>query len=123
MATVRYIVREVDESIEFYRAILGFELLQQYGSAMAILRRDDLELWLAGPLSSAGQALPTGEQPSSGGWNRIVLLFTDVREVLIKLQSHGATILQGVSDGHGGKRALCEDPSGNLIELFELVVE
>jgi len=49
MAQVRYIVTDVDESIKFYTSNLGFELEQQYGPAMAILKYRDLRLWVAGP--------------------------------------------------------------------------
>ncbi|MEM7615918.1 MAG: VOC family protein, partial [Pseudomonadota bacterium] len=53
MAQVRYIVQDVDDAVEFYSEKLGFALEQQFGPAMAILSKDDLQLWLAGPPASA----------------------------------------------------------------------
>jgi len=54
MAAVRYLVRNVDQAIAFYTR-LGFALRQQFGPAMAIMARDDLTLWLAGPRASAAE--------------------------------------------------------------------
>ena len=66
MAQVRYIVNDVSEAVEFYVSKLGFELEQQFGPAIAILNREDLTLWVAGPRSSAGMAMPDGVSPSPG---------------------------------------------------------
>ena len=72
MATVRYMVKDVSESCKFYAKHFGFEVEAQYGEAMAILNKDDLTLWLAGPPSSAGKPMPDGTRPVPGGWNRFV---------------------------------------------------
>ena len=37
MAQIRYIVLDVEQSIEFYTSKLGFELKQQFGVAIAIV--------------------------------------------------------------------------------------
>ena len=55
MATVRYLVADVDRSVAFYVGQLGFELKDQMGAAFARVGRDDLTLWLAGPQSSAAR--------------------------------------------------------------------
>src|SRR4051812_26637159 len=47
MATARYFVRDVDAGVTFYTQLLGFELRQQFGPNMAILKHRDLDLWLA----------------------------------------------------------------------------
>ena len=57
MATIRYLVRDVDEAIAFYTEGLGFERVRQFGPAMAMVRRGDLTLWLAGPSASAAKRL------------------------------------------------------------------
>ena len=44
MATVRYMVKDVSESCEFYAKHFGFEVEAQYGAGMAILSKDDLTL-------------------------------------------------------------------------------
>ena len=45
---------------------------------MAIMARDDLTLWLAGPQASASKPMPDGRAPEPGGWNRFVLQVTDL---------------------------------------------
>ena len=60
MATIRYIVKDVDDSVAFYTSHLGFDLVDQFGPAMAILQREDLQLWVAGPRASASRPMPDG---------------------------------------------------------------
>ena len=62
MATVRYLVQDVDAAIAFYLD-LGFTLEQQMGPAFAIVTYEDLSLWLAGPKSSAARPMPDGRNP------------------------------------------------------------
>jgi predicted enzyme related to lactoylglutathione lyase len=119
MATVRYVVRDVGASIDFYAGLLGFTLVERYGPAMAILERDGLKLWVAGPLASASRPLPDGRQPAPGGWSRFVLEVADLRQVMEELSQRGVTFVQSIIEGPGGRQTLCEDPSGNVIELFE----
>jgi catechol 2,3-dioxygenase-like lactoylglutathione lyase family enzyme len=78
MATVRYLVPDVDAAVGFYSGRLGFELVQQFGPAFALVRRGDLSLWLSGPASSAARPMPDGRLPEAGGWNRLVLEVDDL---------------------------------------------
>src|SRR2546430_1317307 len=75
MAAFRYLVADVSASVTFYTSHLGFKVVEQYGPAMAILSRDDVTLWLAGPASSAARPMPDGGKPQPGGWNRLGLFF------------------------------------------------
>jgi catechol 2,3-dioxygenase-like lactoylglutathione lyase family enzyme len=118
MASVRYLVRNVDQAVAFYTR-LGFALRQQFGPAMAIMARDDLTLWLAGPRASAARAMPDGRIPEPGGWNRFVLSVTDLAGVVTELRGQGVAFRNDIVDGPGGRQILCEDPSGNVVELFE----
>jgi catechol 2,3-dioxygenase-like lactoylglutathione lyase family enzyme len=118
MASVRYLVRDVDQAIAFYTR-LGFAVRQQFGAAMAILGRDDLTLWLAGPRASAARPMPDGRVPEPGGWNRFVLPVTDLADVVARLREQGVAFRNDIVDGPGGRQILCEDPSGNVVELFE----
>jgi catechol 2,3-dioxygenase-like lactoylglutathione lyase family enzyme len=118
VATVRYLVRDVDEAVAFYRT-LGFEIAQRWGPPFAILTRDDLQLWLSGPGSSAMRPLSDGSQPQSGGWNRLVLQVPNLRASMDALRAGGARFRAEAVAGPGGKQVLVEDPSGNLVELFE----
>lgn len=119
MAQVRYIVENVDQAVAFYTRHLGFERVQQFGPAMAIIERDDLQLWLAGPQASASKPMPSGEKPQPGGWSRIVISTPDLDGTTRNLRAHGITFRNDILSGPGGRQVLCEDPSGNLVELFE----
>jgi catechol 2,3-dioxygenase-like lactoylglutathione lyase family enzyme len=119
MATVRYIVRDVAAASAFYVDRLGFELVQAYGPAMAIVRRGDLSLWLAGPAASASRPMPDGRQPEPGGWNRIVVETPDIVALVASLKAAGVSFRNEIISGPGGRQTLCEDPSGNVVELFQ----
>jgi catechol 2,3-dioxygenase-like lactoylglutathione lyase family enzyme len=119
MATVRYLVRDVGAAVAFYTSALGFELKQQFGPAMAILARGDLTLWVAGPMASAARPMPDGKKPEPGGWNRFVVEVEDLAGLVAKLRERGVAFRNEVVEGPGGKQILCEDPSGNVVELFE----
>src|SRR4051794_20370940 len=119
MASVRYLVNDVDSSVKFYTEALGFELVEQYGPAMAILKKDGLTLWLAGPPSSAAKPMPDGAKPVPGGWNRFVFEVKDLADLVSQLKSKGTKFRNEIVVGPGGSQILCEDPSGNVIELFQ----
>ena len=119
MVQVRYIVEDVDEAVAFYTTHLGFSVNQQFGPAIAILARDDLELWVAGPPASASRPMPDGTAPSPGGWNRFVISVPDLDTVVGELRASGASFRNDIVVGPGGRQILCEDPSGNVVELFE----
>ena len=116
---VRYLVHDVDAALRFYRDGLGFSVKQQFGPAMAILEHQGLQLWLAGPASSAAKGMPDGSTPAPGGWNRFVLEVTDLPTLVESLRASGVTFRNAIVDGPGGRQILCEDPSGNPIELFQ----
>lgn len=119
MAQVRYLVHDVEAAIGFYRDGLGFELRQQFGPAMAILAKDDLTLWTAGPAASASHPMPDGRQPQPGGWNRFVIQVPDLEAAIENLKAHGAPFRNAIVTGPGGRQILVEDPSGNVVELFQ----
>jgi len=119
MAAVRYIVSDLDSALLFYTLQLGFTLEKRYGDAMAIVKNGDAQLWLAGPASSAAQALPNGQKPEPGGWSRMVLAVAGLDPILKRLDANGVDLKGPVTIGPGGRHVLLEDPSGNLVELFE----
>ena len=53
MATIGYLVNEVDAALPFYKA-LGFRLADRCGPPFAIVKRKGLSLWLSGPGSTDG---------------------------------------------------------------------
>ena len=119
MINVRYMVDDVDESIAFYTTQLGFELLTSASPAFADVKRGNLRLLLAGPQSSAGRPMPDGSTPGPGGWNRIHFVVDDIDGEVARLRQAGATFRNDIVTGPGGKQILLEDPSGNVVELFQ----
>lgn len=119
MTSVRYLVRDVDEAVRFYTDGLGFTVRELHGPAIAILARDDLTLWLAGPTSSGARPMPDGRRPEPGGWNRFVLQVEDLPALVDALRDNGVPFRNEIVTGPGGQQILVEDPSGNVIELFE----
>jgi len=119
MAQVRYFVSDVDQAIAFYTGHLDFVLEQQFGPAMAILRHEDLKLWLAGPAASASKPMPDGATPQPGGWNRFVVTVPDLATKVAEMRARGVIFRNDILAGPGGRQVLCEDPSGNVIELFQ----
>ena len=119
MATIRYLVNDVETSIEFYTKHFGFTLIQKMGPAFAIISKDDLNIWLSGPQASAARPMPDGRQPEAGGWNRFVIEVDDIESVVASLKSAGILFRNDIITGPGSKQILAEDPSGNPIEIFE----
>ena len=119
MAQFRYIVDDVDAAVAFYQGKLGFALEEQYGPAMAILRKDDLQLWVAGPPASASKPMPDGRKPEPGGWGRIVILVEDLDAIVASMTQSGVSFRNKIVEGPGGRQILCDDPSGNPVELFQ----
>ena len=120
MAQVRYIVDNVDDAVAFYVSKLGFELEQQFGPAIALLVHGDLTLLVSGPVASASRPMPDGTVPSAGGgWSKFVLTFDDLESVVTKLKGEGVEFRNEIVKNDGRKQILCQDPSGNLVELFQ----
>ena len=116
---VRYMVDDVQESIDFYTKHLGFELLSSAPPAFADVKRGNLRLLLAGPKSSAGRPMADGEKPGPGGWNRVHFIVDDIEAEVSRLRDAGARFRNDIIEGPGGKQILLLDPSGNVVELFQ----
>jgi catechol 2,3-dioxygenase-like lactoylglutathione lyase family enzyme len=116
---VRYMVNDVQESVDWYTAHLGFSLISNAAPAFADVERGALRLLLSGEKSSAGRPMPDGTKPKPGGWNRIELVFDDLETEVERLRARGLTFRNDIVRGPGGAQILLEDPSGNVIELFQ----
>jgi catechol 2,3-dioxygenase-like lactoylglutathione lyase family enzyme len=116
---VRYMVDDVDTAIDFYTKHLGFTVLSNQAPAFADIGRGNLRLLLSGPTSSAGRPMPDGAKPGPGGWNRIHFIVDDIDAEVARLRVAGATFRNDIVTGPGGSQILLEDPSGNVVELFQ----
>jgi catechol 2,3-dioxygenase-like lactoylglutathione lyase family enzyme len=116
---VRYMVHDVDAAVAFYTTHLGFTLLSNKSPAFADVVRGDLRLLLSGPSSSAGRPMLDGRKPEPGGWNRIHLIVADIEEEVDRLDAKGVLFRNDIVRGPGGAQILVEDPSGNVVELFQ----
>jgi predicted enzyme related to lactoylglutathione lyase len=70
-------------------------------------------------MSSAGRPMPDGRQPEPGGWNRLQLVVDDLPAEVERLKGAGVSFRNEILTGPGGSQILAEDPSGNVVELFQ----
>jgi catechol 2,3-dioxygenase-like lactoylglutathione lyase family enzyme len=119
LVSVRYLVDDVSEAIAFYTGHLGFEERFNAAPAFCDVTRGNLRLLLSGPTSSAGRPMPDGATPQAGGWNRIHLIVSDIAAEVERLRAAGVPFRNEVISGPGGQQVLVQDPSGNLVELFQ----
>jgi|SRR6185437_1019547 len=115
----RYIVDDVDQAIAFYRDDLGFQLDMHPAPSFAALSRDGVSLYLSSPGPGGGGQSVEGVAPSPGGWNRIQLVVGDLSAMVARLKAAGRQFRGDLIVGVGGDQALLQDPSGNLVELFQ----
>ena len=116
-ASVRYIVDDVQASLDFYTAHLGFEVGMSAVPAFAEVIRGPLRLLLSGPASSGFKATPADS--SAPGRNRIHLIVDDLDAEIGRLSSAGVAFRSARVSGPGGSQILLADPAGNLVELFQ----
>jgi catechol 2,3-dioxygenase-like lactoylglutathione lyase family enzyme len=116
---VRYMVDDVDGAVAWYTKHLGFTLLSNAAPAFADITLGSLRLLLSGPTSSAGRAMPDGDRPGPGGWNRIHLIVEDLPTEVARLRTAGVRFRNDIVTGPGGSQILLIDPSGNFVELFQ----
>jgi len=119
---VRYIVNDVDEAIAFYTRYLEFKEVMHPAPAFAMLQRGDLRLVLSAPMGQTvggGSAMADGTVQTPGGWNRFAIEVASLETTVAELRRTGATFRSDIIQGVGGNQALVQDPSGNLVELFQ----
>ena len=115
----RYMVDDPLASAAWYVDHFGFEALPNASPAFAAVQSGPLRILLSGKASSAGRPMPDGTQPVPGGWNRLQLLVSDLEAEVNRLRGRGVAFRNEIVSGPGGKQILAEDPSGNVVELFQ----
>ena len=119
-ACFRYIVDNVGAAIDFYTKHLGFKVEMHPAPPFAEISHGDVHIYLTQPFHMGGGApMPSGEQQKPGGWNRIHLIVENLDGEIARLKSAGCRFRNEVVQGVGGRQILLEDPSGNLVELFQ----
>jgi len=116
---VRYQVKDVSRSIDFYTKQLGLKLDMQNLPAFGQVSVGNLKLILSGPGASGSRPMPDGRQQGPGGWNRIILQVKDLPTRIEALKKAGVHFRNEMEVGPGGKQIQLEDPDGNPIELLE----
>jgi glyoxylase I family protein len=116
---VRYQVKDVQRSMDFYTQMLGFNLDMQNLPAFGQVSIGALKLILSGPGASGSRPMPDGRKQEPGGWNRVVLQVQDLPARIAELKHQGVRFRNELEAGPGGKQIQVEDPDGNPIELFE----
>jgi len=116
---VRYQVKDVSRSVDFYTKQLGLKLDMQNLPAFAQVSVGNLKLILSGPGASGSRKLPDGRQQEPGGWNRVILQVDDLPARIETLKKAGLRFRNEMESGPGGKQIQLDDPDGNPIELFE----
>ena len=111
-------VADLDRSLKFYCDVLGFELMQKYGTQAAFVSAGGyhhhigLNTW-----ESVGGKPPP---PGTTGLYHLAILYptrADLADALKRLPANGIQ-LDGASD-HGVSEALyLRDPDGNGVELY-----
>ena len=116
---VRYQVKDVERSIDFYTRHFGFKLDHKHPPAFAQVSIASLHLILSGPGASGSRPMPDGRAQGPGGWNRVILQVDDLEAAIEELEKAGLPFRNRMESGPGGKQIQIEDPDGNPLELFQ----
>jgi catechol 2,3-dioxygenase len=111
-------VSDLERSVVFYRDVLGFDVVQRYGSQAAFLSAGGYHHHIGLNTWESGGGAPPG--PRTTGLYHAAILYPNRRELaraLRRLMAHGVEI-GGASD-HGVSEAIyLNDPDGNGLELY-----
>ena len=116
---VRYQVKDVGRSIDFYTQQLGFKLERKHLPAFAQVSIGDFKLTLSGPGASGSRPMPDGQSQEPGGSNRVMLTVGNLTAAIAAMKKAGVRFRNEIEAGPGGKQIQVLDPDGNPVELFE----
>src|SRR3569833_1803312 len=107
---VRYQVKDVRRSVEFYTSVLGFTLDQQHLPAFGQVSIGNLKLILSGPGASGSRPMPNGGTQEPGGWNRVVLQKQNKPQKNTKHTTRNVHFRNAMESGPGGRQTQIDDP-------------
>jgi catechol 2,3-dioxygenase len=111
-------VADLERAVSFYRDVLGFELVQRYGTQAAFLSAGGYHHHIGLNTWESRGGTPAG--PGHTGLYHVAILYPDRRELaraLKRVIEHRIPI-SGASD-HGVSEAIyLNDPDGNGLELY-----
>ena len=116
---VRYQVKDMSRSIDFYTKQLGLKLDMQNLPAFGQVSVGNLKLILSGPGASGSRPMPDGRQQEPGGWNRMIIDVDDLAGEIGRMKEAGLHFRNDIVSGPGGSEVILDDPSGNPVELFQ----
>jgi catechol 2,3-dioxygenase-like lactoylglutathione lyase family enzyme len=117
--TVRYIVDDVAKALGFYTTHFGFTVHQDTSPAFAAIDRGPMRLLISASTSRGAAPMPDGRKQEPGGWSRFQIHVTDLVAEVERLRAAGLEFRSEIAEGKGGAQILLDDPSGNVIELFQ----
>jgi predicted enzyme related to lactoylglutathione lyase len=102
-------VKDAQRSIQFYRDVLGFDVIQTFPDG-ALLKAGDIQL---------GIHREEGDRKSQPGGMSIVLYTSDIKRDYEILLRSGVKFLSEVQRQPYGQIASFNDPDGYLLELWQ----
>ncbi len=110
-------VTDIDESVRFYRQVLGMEAITFAGQRVALRFGDQkINLHLAGH-----EYAPRARRPTIGSADLCLITPLPLDDALAQVSKAGVAIVDGPVRRSGACAPLlsfyCRDPSGNLIEI------
>ena len=123
-----FIVKDIDQSIDWYSKNLGFEVLDKteneaYGFSQANLKRGSIAIELIEIKNSINPAevVPNfNKKTKVQGIFKVGFLVSDLDEWVKHLKKNAVTFHGDVvTDKSGQRMVILKDPDGNKIQLFE----
>ena len=116
---VRYMVDDPVKSADWYVDNFGFSRTPAVSPALPGVARGPIRLGVSAIIIWAGRPSPDGSPPAAGGWNRFQFIVEDIEAEVDRLRARGVKFRNDIVSGPGGKQILADDPSGNVVELFQ----
>jgi catechol 2,3-dioxygenase-like lactoylglutathione lyase family enzyme len=120
--TTILVVRDVNRSRDFWRAVVGAEVYREYGGTSCVLRLAGAWILLVtggGPTADKpGVTFAAADDPSRVD-HAFTMRVANCRAAHAELESRGATFLAAPVESDWEVRAFFRDPDGHLLEISE----